>query len=548
MAHCKLFVAALILAFFFAPAASQAQRLVWARAGDTATLDPHEQNNGSTQAFNHQIYEPLLIRDARGKLRPALATSWQLSEDPKFWIFHLRKNVTFHDGSPLTASDVIFSLERAKNSSQDIRDRLDSIAAVIKLDPHTVQIETKGRNPLLPIQLTDVFIMSAAWANTHSKVMLQAGGDPNVKRYATTHANGTGPFVLVKRTPGKETILKRNPGYWDTAPEISELIYRVIPAPEDRVRALISGEIDFLQDVPIKSFKMLSQSPNLTLKTGPENRVIMLGLNTTSMRRHAPDAGRPNPLADRHVRHAIDIALDRRAIQRDVMQGQSIPTGVPAPPTINGYPLKLDHVRQPDPAGARNLLAKAGYKSGFAISLDCPNHLYINSAKICHAIAKQLETVGINVTVNLHAKAVHLPLIRNQQSDFFLLGWSVPTFDSVHIFRHLYRTKPPGVTTWNGTGFSNEIIDQLIDSLDRETDHLKRDQTISDIWWRAHSERIYIPLHVETLAYAMRKGISIDVDISDAPKLKFARIERAQGTPSIPKNQSAPSKNIPIPN
>ncbi|HUS97406.1 MAG TPA: ABC transporter substrate-binding protein, partial [Hyphomicrobiaceae bacterium] len=313
-------------------APGDASRLVWARSGDALTLDPHARNEGPTHAFNHHIYEPLVIRNARGKVQPALADSWSVSENPKIWTFNIRKGVAFHDGTALTADDVVFSLGRARSPVSDIAIRLSGIAHIRKIDSHTVQIETRGRDPLLPIQLTDVFIMSRQWTTTHLP-----GNQPVVST-----ANGTRPFVLASRTPGKETVLKRNPNYWDTPPEITELVYRVIPGAKERVEALTQGTVDFLQDVPVESLPVLSKSQNTTVKIGPENRVILLGLNVTSMLRTGNAAGQPNPLADRRVRHAIDTTINRLALQRDVMKGQSIPTGVPAPPTINGYPSKLD--------------------------------------------------------------------------------------------------------------------------------------------------------------------------------------------------------------
>ena len=373
------------------------------------------------------------------------------------------------------------------------------------------------------MQLTDVFIMSKAWAHAHGAEVTGAL-KPGPESPITTKAIGTGPFVLVSRRPENETVMRRNPNYWELLPDITELVYRVIPDKAARVAGLLEGKIDFVQDVPVEHLAELAKHPDVLLKSGPENRVIILGTNVTPHLRTATGEQTPNPLADRNVRYAIDIAIDRRAIQREVMNGQSIPTGVPAPPTINGYPQRFDHVRPPDRDRARELLKQAGYPEGFALPLDCPNDRYVNDALICEALAKQLSEIGIKLTPRLRSKSEHFPLIRSNKSDFYLFGWGVPTFDSEYVFRHLFRSGLPGQPSWNGTGFSEPAIDELIDSIANEINLMKRNQTIADVWWRVHAERIYIPIHVQTLTYAMRKGLDIDVDISDTPKLKYLRL------------------------
>lgn len=526
MARSAPFVAGLILFIIIGLAPASARTIVWARSSDALTLDPHAANEGPTHTLNHQIYEPLVIRDHRGRLRPALATRWMVSGDPRVWTFLLRRDVTFHDGTPLTADDVVFSLDRARHRNSDMKARLGGIATVRKRDAYTVEVHTKGRDPILPIQLTDIFIMSKAWATRHRVTVPQdyRGGRTN---YASTHANGTGPFMLVAREPGKQTRLKRNPNYWESLPPITEVIYRPIPSKAERVAALLAGQVDFIQDVPVARIPELSKNPAIKLRMGSENRVIFLGLNVTPHLRNAAEPNTPNPMADRRVRHAIDVAIDRRRIQRDVMKGQSIPTGVVAPPAINGYPQRLDRIPDPDLKQARTLMAQAGFGDGFKVNLDCPNDRYVNDAEICKAVADQLKAIGIEITPRLRSKREHFPLVRAMRSDIYLLGWGVPTFDSEYVFRHLYHSAVKEQPSWNGTGFANPAIDAQIESLANEMDLGKRNQTVAEIWWRVQFERIYIPLHVQTLVYAMREGINIDVDFSDNPKLKFARIENA---------------------
>ena len=337
---------------------STAKPFVWARAGDALSLDPHAVNEGSTHALNHQIYEPLIIRDHTGKLEAALATSWTQTIDPKVWSFQLRREVTFHDGQPLNADDVVFSIKRALSPRSDMRTRLQGVDTVKAIAADRIEISTRVPDPLLPIRLTDIFIMSKAWAERHGAIEPQQfmAGE---KTYAAANSNGTGPYKLDSRSPGKETKLTRNADYWgwrnaDASNRNSEIVYRPIPSAKERITALLDGSVDFVQDVPLSELDVLRQAPDLKVSVGPENRVIFLGL---SVKQQYKD--KPNPLANASVREALVFAIDRLAIQRNVMLGQSIPTAVLAPPGINGFPFDLDNIPPRDIDKARSLLDNA---------------------------------------------------------------------------------------------------------------------------------------------------------------------------------------------
>lgn len=510
---------------------SNAEPFVWARASDALTLDPHAVNDGSTHALSHQIYEPLLIRDYKGKLEPALAASWRQQVNPLVWTFKLRPGVTFHDGQPLTAEDVVFSLTRALSPTSDLRTRLQGVDTFKAVGTDQIEITTHVADPLLPIRLTDIFIMNKAWSESHGATKPQnlLAGEAT---YASKHTNGTGPYKLISREPGKETKLTRNESYWgwrdtDVARRISEISYRPMPNDKERITSLLAGTIDFVQDVPIIELDVLRQAPNLQLNVGPENRVIFLGLSVKSELN-----GKPNPLAKHEAREAIAIAVDRLDIQTRIMKGQSIPTAVLAPPGINGFPSDLDNIPPRDLDAARKLLQTAGVSDGLQMNLDCPNNRYVNDAAICKAIASQLAEIGLKVTPVLRAKGPHFSTVRSGKSQLFLLGWGVPTFDSAYIFTNLFHTATPGLGNWNGTGFSNLQLDERIASLSNLIEPGARARSMAHIWQSAREARIYVPLHVQTLIYAMRKGIDIPVDISNVPKLKHAVVlpeaERAQ--------------------
>jgi peptide/nickel transport system substrate-binding protein len=510
--------------------AVEARPVKWARAGDALTLDPHAQNEGPTHALNHQIYEPLIIRDAQGKPLPALAESWSITSDPTVWEFRLRRGVTFHDGSPFTAEDVVFSLERARQPTSGMRGLLASIESVRKADDYTVLIKTKGPNPLLPANLTDLFIMSKAWTLKHNTAKVQ-DLQKNEINYASRHANGTGAFVLVEREPGVKTVLKRNENYWGKGRvplDITELTYLPIQSDAARAAALQSGEVDFVQDVPVQEIQKLQADKNLRVVVGPENRSIFLGLNVGGRELLSSNVKGQNPFADKRVRQAISMAINRQAIQRQVMHGQSIPTGIIAPPGVNGYTKDLDVIPPNDVTKAKALMAEAGYPDGFTVTMHCTNDRYVNDEAICKAIVDQLAQIGIRIELVSESKSVMFPRLQANPPgvDLYLFGWGVPTFDSEYIFTFLYHTRTDKLGSWNATRYSNPEVDRLIESLGQEVDLHKRNQIIAQIWKILQEELIYVPLHLQTLAYAMKPDLEIPVDISNQPKLKFVKVKK----------------------
>ena len=509
---------------------ADARAIKWARSGDALTLDPHAQNEGPTHALGHQIYEPLIIRDNQGKAQAALAESWAITTDPLVWEFKLRRGVTFHDGSPFTADDVIYSFNRARQPTSDMKSLLSAVDTMVKVDDTTLRIKTKGPNPIFPANLNNLFIMSKAWVEKNGAAKVQdfkAKGD----NFAVLNANGTGPYVLVSREPGVKTVLKRNDAYWGKGQvplEITDIIYLPIQADAARLAALVSGDVDFVQDVPVAEIDKVMTDPKLLVNVGPENRSIFLGLNVGDKELKSSDTKGRNPLADKRVRQAINMTINRAAIQKTTMRGQSLPTGTIVPPGVNGYAKELDIIPPADAVKAKALMADAGFADGFTLRFDCPNDRYVNDEAICKAIVTQLATIGIKANLLAQSKTAYFPLIEHNppETDLYLLGWGVPTFDSHYIFSFLYHSRTDKEGGWNATRYANLDIDKLIDGLSQETDLNRRNQTIAAIWKVLSDEAIYIPIHIQTLAYAMKPDLDIAVDISNQPKMKFVKVKK----------------------
>jgi peptide/nickel transport system substrate-binding protein len=517
--------AALLATMGFFAGAADAKPLKWARSGDALTLDPHAQNEGPTHNLLHLIYEPLVLRDIDGKLLPTLAMSWRVTSDPTVWEFKLRANVKFHNGSAFDADDAVFSLNRALQPTSGMRGLLTSVDTVTKADPLTIHIKTKGPNPLLPAYLTNLFMMDKEWSEANNTTTVQDFKEKK-DNYAVRNTNGTGAYALVSREQDVKTVVKLNDTYWGKGQfplGPSEITYLTIKSDATRIAALLSGEVDFVQDVPVQDIARLEKTPNLKVNFGPENRSIFFGMDVASPELKSSDIKGRNPFADKRVRKAMNMAIDREAIKRAVMRGQSIPAGMMAPPFVNGYTKEMDAPPKVDLEGAKKLLTEAGYPNGFSVTLHCPNDRYVSDEGICQASASMMARIGIKVNLIAQSKTLHFPLIEKQppETEFYLLGWGVPTFDSNYVFSFLYHSRTGKEGSYNATRYANADVDKMIQTLSVETDDKKRNDTIARIWHIVQEETLYLPIHNQMLAYAMKKEWDFPVSPQNSVYMKF---------------------------
>jgi peptide/nickel transport system substrate-binding protein len=330
--------------------------------------------------------------------------------------------------------------------------------------------------------------------------------------------------VLTSREPDVKTVMTRNEDYWgrDQFPmEVSEIVYTPIQNAATRVAALLSGEVDFLQDMPVQDLERVNSADGLTVKKAPQNRVIFFGMNQGAEDIEADNVDGKNPLADVRVRKAMSMAINRDAIQQVVMRGQSQPAGMIAPPFVNGWTEAMDGESSTDIEQAKALMEEAGYGDGFSIRLDCPNDRYVNDEAICQAAVGMLSQIGVTVNLDAKPKAQHFPLITDSKTDFYMLGWGVPTYDSEYIFNFLVHGRESDIGTWNGTGFDSDELDAKIKSLASNTDLEARNQDIADIWRVVQDEQLYIPIHHQVLNWGMADKVGIEVDPEDQPKIKY---------------------------
>lgn len=506
----------------FGPASAETLR--WARSSDALTLDPHAQNEGPTHTILHQIYEPLVLRNSAGEVEAALATEWRVSpDDPDTWVLQLRKGVTFHDGAVFDATDVIFSLERAMTPQSNVKDVLASIIEISSEGEHIVKITTDGPNPLLVNNLTTVFMMDKEWTEANDAIEVQ-DFESGEQTFSSQYTNGTGAYELVSRQIDQKTVLKAYNGYWGKGIfplDITDVVYTPIQSSATRLAAFLSDEVDFIQDIPVQDLAKVAAVDGLKVLTAPQNRVIFLGMNIGDADLSYDNIDGENPFQKREVRQAINIAIDRIAIQKIVMRNQSSPTGIIAPPFVNGWTPEFDLIPEFNLVHAKELMLEAGYEDGFSITLNCPNDRYINDEAICLSVVGMLAKIGIDVRLDSLPKAQHFPIINNFETDFYLLGWGIPTFDSEYIFNFLVHTKNDKYGSWNSTRFSDPELDQKIESLAKITDLSVRNEIISDIWKSVQDKIMYIPIHNQVLNWGIKSGIQTEVQPEDQPKLKY---------------------------
>jgi len=509
-----------------APAFAQGKVLRWASQGDYLTMDPHSQNEGLTRTGSFQSYEGLVGYSADLKFVPALATSWK-AVDTTTWEFKLRDGVKFHDGSAFTADDVVFSVKRAQHPNSDFKTYIASVKEVKKVDNLTVQVVTDGPNPILPNQIANIFIMSKAWAEKNNVVNPQSYKDKE-ETFAVRNSNGTGPFVLKTREQDVRTVVAKNATWWglkDNPHNVDEIVYTPITTPATRVAALLSGQLDFVLDVPVQDVERVKRSAGLQVKKTNEIRTIFLGLDVGSAELKYADVKGKNPFADKRVRQAMYHAIDMNAIVQKVMRGDAVAAGMITSPGVHGYDKALDKRLPFDVAKAKALMTEAGYPNGFGVKLDCSNDRYVNDEGVCQAVVGMLAQIGIKVDLAAQSKTLHFPKLQKKDTSFYLVGWGVPTFDSHYVFSYMAQTPDGKNGSWNFTNYSNPKLDGMINGMLTELDQAKRDKLIHDSWTTLNDEIIYLPLHHQVLNWAMSEKLDMPIIADNVPRFQFAKMK-----------------------
>ena len=511
--HKKIALTALFTALAAASLVAQAQTIRIANQGDSLSMDPHSLNESLQLSVTGNVYEPLVGRNKDLSLAPALATSWKQTS-PTVWRFELRKGVQFHDGTPFTADDVVFSFGRTQVEGSDMKSYTNDFKEVRKIDDHTVEIETKTPFPILPDVISLVYMMSKKWCETN-QALGPVDRRKGIENAASFRANGTGPFRLRERQPNVRSVFTRNGSYWGKIEgNVSEVVFTPIGNDATRVAALLSGEVDVMEPVPVQDIERVNGSANTRAITGPELRTIFLGMDQKRDELLYSNVKGKNPFKDKRVRQAFYQAIDIEGIKKTVMRGASNPSALLVGPGINGF--QPDAKRLPyDVEAAKKLMAEAGYPNGFEVAMNCPNDRYVNDGRICQTVAANLSRINVKINLQAETKGTYFPKVLRRDTSFYMLGWTPATYDSHNALNALMRcVDDKGSGQFNLGAYCNPKVDELTLKIQAETDKVKRNAMIKEVFDLHAADVGHIPLHQQALAWGVGKNVKL-VQLAD---------------------------------
>ncbi len=490
-----------------APAVSvSAQELRIAVAADITSADPHFFNLFPNNNIAEHIYDKLVQMDADSKMIPGIATSWK-TIDPTTWEFKLRKGVKFHDGSELTAEDVAFSIDRVPNvpnSPGPFTAYTKMITATQIVDPYTIRFKTAAPHPLMPNDLSTIYIVSKKVATGASTEDFNTG----------KASIGSGRYKFVRYVSGDRVELVRNDAYWGEKSPWEKVTFKIIKNEAARVAALLSGDVDAIEQPPTPDLARIKSDPKFTVTSKISHRVIYF--NFDHLQRSSPfitdKAGKPlekNPLLDVRVRRAISKAINRPAIADRVMEGQAVPSGQLVSEKLFGHVpgLKAEPF---DPEGARKLLAEAGYPEGFNLTIHGPAGRYVNDEKIVQAVAQMLTRVGIGAKVETAPMGPYSGRASKQEFSFFMVGWGASTGEASSPLRSLLATfnRDKGLGAVNWGRYSNVKVDYLIEQALQQVDDENRRIMLQNATKLAMEDLGLMPIHFQFTIWATRKGVA----------------------------------------
>ncbi|MFD2174005.1 ABC transporter substrate-binding protein [Rhodobacter lacus] len=467
--------------------AAQAADLTIGRAASTTAMDPGFLRESATIVDN--IFDTMVMRDKDMKLVPGLATSWKAIDDTT-WEFTLREGVKFHNGEDFNADAVKFTLERVLDpaANSPTASYIRTVDHVEVVDPTTVRIITKGPDPLLPTRMSryPAYIVPP-------KYVQEVGNDEFAR-----HPVGTGPYKFVEFIPDQHVILEANADYWRGKPSIDKVTWRAIPDGTARVTSLLTGEVDLIENVPVDLAPMIQAGGDAELvqvKNG--GLTIYLGLT-----------GAEAPLDNVKVRQALNMAIDRKGIVDNILQGLASPRGTQVGAADFGY--KDIPVPAYDPAKAKALLAEAGYPDGFSITMQS-THRYMKDGEVAQAIAQEFGDIGVKVNQEVLDWSVYIQKVP-MTGPIYMLGWgSTQTLDADAAIYAIMKSGEPYSTV------NMPELDALLDQSRSVIDPAKRAEVLGQIQDYAAQNVPLIPLYQEDALY----GKATDVTFEGRPDARI---------------------------
>ncbi len=482
--------------------AAHAAELRIGLAADVTSMDPHFLNLQPNVNIGWHVFDALTHVDEDARLVPGLAASWR-ALDATTWEFKLRRGVRFHDGSELTAEDVVFSIERTLQvPNGQFGTFTRRIVAKEIPDPYTLRLKTAAPYAMVPYDLNSVFIVSKKAATGARPEDFDSG----------RAMIGTGPYRFARFARGDRVELARNDRYWGGPAAWDKVSFRIIPTDGARLAGLLSGDLDLIEQVPTADLQRIRRDALLETATKVSWRTIFFYLDRHRDRdpRISDKAGKPlahNPFSDIRVRRALSQAINRQAIAERLMDGAALPASNLVSPPVFGYAADL----QPDaydPEGAKRLLAEAGYPEGFAVTLSATNNRYVNDEQLAQAVAQMLARIGIQIRVAAFPVNVYLPKGAKGDFAFAMLGWG--SFSADLALRSLVATADAkkGFGAFNWSGYSNPKLDELLERAFATVDEKAREALAREAMRTAMRDYAVIPLHHQVSTWAMKRSLA----------------------------------------
>lgn len=475
----RLLAVMAVAALAGAPSLGRANELDIGRASSVGAMDPGFLREPATVVDN--VFDTLVGRDAAMRLVPGLALSWT-ALDPTTWEFRLRPGVSFHNGEPFTAEAVKFSLDRVLDPAAHAPtlSYISTVAGVDVVDGLTVRIRTEGPDALLPTRMSryPAYIVPPGY-------VARVGSAAFARQPV-----GTGAYRVTEFVPDDHVTLEANAGYWRGKPAIDRVVWRTIPEATARVAALMAGEVQLIEGVPVELAPALAADPDLDLVQAKGGLTVYLGLKMAD-----------KPLDDPRVRQALSLAIDRPTIVAGLLQGFATPSGTQAGPFDFGY--KAEPVPPYDPARARALLAEAGYPNGFSIRMQVPRH-YANSAELGQVIAQEFAAIGVNAALDVPEWSVYSQQVpAGQQAPIYNLAWgSTQTLDADASLYPILHSGQPYSTA------AMPAMDKLLDEARATLDPAQRAAAFARAQDLAASAVPLLTLYQEDAIYGKRKAVT----------------------------------------
>ena len=517
--HRNLILSAAIAGLVFS-APVGAQTLTAGFASEPSSVDPHYHNLGLNNATRKHMFESLIGEDENLGITPLLAESWEFDDDGA-WIFNLRKDVNFHDGSDFTARDFLYTacrIPNVPNSPSSMEGFIKRVNSITTPDDYTIRVTTPSPYPLLLTDFASFVVVSASAAGHVGPVEYTKGGCEGIAAYPPSEdynsgkaAVGTGPYKLESYVPDEGLTMTRFDSYWGDKPHWEKIVIRPITNVGARVAALLAGDVDVIEKPSVQDLDRLRDDPNVDVVQGVSSRVIYL---------HFDHEGEPSPgiggtdgknsLKDPRVRKAISLAIDRSLIVEKIMGGLAVPVRQLVSDFMRGSNPNIG-LETPDAEEAKRLLAEAGYPDGFTLILGSPNDRYINDAKIAQALAQMLTRAGIKTEVDAVTKSVFFSRRNKYEFSLYLAGWGASGVSMASPLRALVasQNKEKGLGGTNRGRYSNAELDAVIEKALSTVEPDKHDDLLRQASQMVVDDVAILPLHYEVTPWAVRKGLMI---------------------------------------